>query len=249
MTLVQRLKTLHGDEEIRRRSDDAYELITEAIELIEAQQAELSEARVDKIYANSDRKLLERLMEENTQLQAQSAKALFDVILMKAANSDSDDLQRLGELAVESLEDVSPEFHAQWKDITALTSENKKLGAELASLRGMVPVDPHDLKVLKQLAGFYLPHLALSDPMRDVYARINTQLPHPPASEGEAWQARASLQGGEKCVWRETEEMWEADCGVAWTFNNGGPKENSMKYCHVCGKEIAVEACHARKEG
>jgi hypothetical protein len=64
-----------------------------------------------------------------------SAKALFDVILMKAANSDNPDYERLSELAIEALEDVSPQDHATWKEITALSSENHKLRAELQASR------------------------------------------------------------------------------------------------------------------
>lgn len=43
-----------------------------------------------------------------------------------------------------------------------------------------------------------------------------------------------------QCVWTDTGEMWKAPCGVAWSFVDGGPMENQMKFCPVCGMPIAV---------
>ena len=42
------------------------------------------------------------------------------------------------------------------------------------------------------------------------------------------------------CKWTydESEDMWTTECGEAWTFNEGGPTENSMSFCFNCGKKI-----------
>ena len=45
----------------------------------------------------------------------------------------------------------------------------------------------------------------------------------------------------ETTIWSESMDgMWEcAKCDIAWIFEDGGPKENGVKYCPRCGREIA----------
>lgn len=42
------------------------------------------------------------------------------------------------------------------------------------------------------------------------------------------------------CQWTGDEDgdFWETDCGHAFQFNNGGPKENDQKFCGYCGKPV-----------
>lgn len=58
----------------------------------------------------------------------------------------------------------------------------------------------------------------------------------------EALASLDALTRGEtgECSWWGDGEIWESNCGVAWTFNEGGPEENGMTYCHSCGKRVAV---------
>lgn len=48
------------------------------------------------------------------------------------------------------------------------------------------------------------------------------------------------------CRWAE-DDPWGAmpgtyasDCGELWTFNDGGPKENSVRFCQGCGRPVEV---------
>ncbi len=43
-----------------------------------------------------------------------------------------------------------------------------------------------------------------------------------------------------KCKWNEQEfaDYWETDCGDAFCFTDGGPKDNHMKFCCYCGKKL-----------
>ena len=46
------------------------------------------------------------------------------------------------------------------------------------------------------------------------------------------------------CNWSLTyddSEVWESSCGEEWTFIDGGPAENSVRFCHGCGKPVAIE--------
>lgn len=45
----------------------------------------------------------------------------------------------------------------------------------------------------------------------------------------------------ETCEWWEDGEMWESSCGVAYMFNSDGPEDNGHRFCHKCGKRIAID--------
>jgi predicted RNA-binding Zn-ribbon protein involved in translation (DUF1610 family) len=42
------------------------------------------------------------------------------------------------------------------------------------------------------------------------------------------------------CRWTWDNEKWDTACGEAFTFIDGGPVENGMKFCPYCGKQLAV---------
>jgi hypothetical protein len=53
--------------------------------------------------------------------------------------------------------------------------------------------------------------------------------------------AESSLAEQERvCAWRREDDdhmpdTWRSDCGVMWTFIDGSPVDNDMKYCCGCG--------------
>lgn len=47
----------------------------------------------------------------------------------------------------------------------------------------------------------------------------------------------APAQAQDACNWSLTydySEVWESSCGEEWTFIDGGPAENSVRFCHGC---------------
>jgi hypothetical protein len=63
-----------------------------------------------------------------------------------------------------------------------------------------------------------------------------------PECEGsaEAFAAIAEKRLG-KCVWRQDDEgNWFADdpCSAGWQFITGGPSDNDMSFCPVCGRPL-----------
>lgn len=48
------------------------------------------------------------------------------------------------------------------------------------------------------------------------------------------------------CEWFTDDEWdgdnWESECGASWTFPDGGPAENAMKFCPECGSKIRLRA-------
>jgi len=49
-----------------------------------------------------------------------------------------------------------------------------------------------------------------------------------------------SVLPDEICKWKNVGDYWETGCDGAFILSEGNPKDNSMKYCPYCGKEIKV---------
>ena len=46
----------------------------------------------------------------------------------------------------------------------------------------------------------------------------------------------------ETCVWTEDNDgVWDGSCGIAWTFESGGPTENRVNFCPRCGRVVVVQ--------
>lgn len=45
------------------------------------------------------------------------------------------------------------------------------------------------------------------------------------------------------CEWTHNDDdgYWDTSCGKAWRFDDGGPKENNMHFCHCCGKTLRIK--------
>ena len=45
------------------------------------------------------------------------------------------------------------------------------------------------------------------------------------------------------CEWTHNEDdgFWETACGEAWRFDDGGPGENNMHFCHSCGNSLRIK--------
>ena len=45
------------------------------------------------------------------------------------------------------------------------------------------------------------------------------------------------------CEWTHNDDdgYWDTSCGKAWRFDDGGPKENNMNFCHCCGKTLRIK--------
>ena len=45
------------------------------------------------------------------------------------------------------------------------------------------------------------------------------------------------------CEWTHNDDdsSWDTECGQSWRFDDGGPKENHMNFCHCCGKPLRIK--------
>lgn len=55
------------------------------------------------------------------------------------------------------------------------------------------------------------------------------------------WPDRQTPPG--PCVWTEESggEFWTGTCGASWTFIDGGPADNTMKFCPGCGAPVLAK--------
>jgi hypothetical protein len=56
--------------------------------------------------------------------------------------------------------------------------------------------------------------------------------------------APATAPEQQECKWTfddDESNTWASGCGELWSFIDGGPAENRVKYCHGCGKPVVLE--------
>ena len=59
-----------------------------------------------------------------------------------------------------------------------------------------------------------------------------------------ALSAPATAPEQQECKWTfddDESNTWASGCGELWSFIDGGPAENRVKYCHGCGKPVVLE--------
>lgn len=49
------------------------------------------------------------------------------------------------------------------------------------------------------------------------------------------------------CTWTqdpdfEMGDTWDSSCGEKWSFVDGGPEQNRVRYCHACGGKVGIAA-------
>ena len=62
----------------------------------------------------------------------------------------------------------------------------------------------------------------------------------------EVWNRRAPqpvVREPLTCEWTHNDDdgYWDTSCGKAWRFDDGGPKENNMNFCHCCGNSLRIK--------
>ena len=63
--------------------------------------------------------------------------------------------------------------------------------------------------------------------------------------EPGAFAVFTAAQAQDACNWSLMDEdngVWESACGEAWTFIDGGPQDNNVRFCQGCGKPVAIAA-------
>ena len=56
--------------------------------------------------------------------------------------------------------------------------------------------------------------------------------------------APATAPEQQECKWTfddDESNTWASGCGELWSFIDGGPAENRVKYCHWCGKPVVLK--------
>ena len=58
-----------------------------------------------------------------------------------------------------------------------------------------------------------------------------------------AADALAAGRNAQPCTWTQSSDpdmpdTYITDCGEMWSFTDGGPADNNVRYCHSCGKPV-----------
>lgn len=90
-------------------------------------------------------------------------------------------------------------------------------------------VTPADVQFLADFAG----NANLPTFTRETLARIAQTL------RGLA-EPQPTCEWREEDPWGPTSDTYATSCGELWSFIDGGPTENRVRYCHRCGKPVTV---------
>jgi len=55
----------------------------------------------------------------------------------------------------------------------------------------------------------------------------------------------AAAPDASPCIWTHDEneycDKWDSACGESWSFIEGGPAENNVRFCHGCGRLVCLD--------
>ena len=86
----------------------------------------------------------------------------------------------------------------------------------------------------------------IAEMMRDTWGCASIAPRHALAFARAVERAHGITQAGAvplTCEWTHNEDdgFWETACGEAWRFDDGGPGENNMHFCHSCGNSLRIK--------
>lgn len=64
----------------------------------------------------------------------------------------------------------------------------------------------------------------------------------------DAYAAVKAVEDAPVCEWvfDEHTDSWDTGCAEKFAFITGGPEDNSVRYCHSCGKRVKLVVCDER---
>lgn len=93
-------------------------------------------------------------------------------------------------------------------------------------------------KWFERTGRFYLANGHLESALKSAYLDGLAQPEQPSGSLSREQQAERV-----PCEWSLTDDdagVYSSACGEMWVFNDGGPDENSVRFCQGCGKPVSL---------
>lgn len=61
----------------------------------------------------------------------------------------------------------------------------------------------------------------------------------------DAYAVARAVEDAPVCEWvfDEHTDSWDTGCAEKFAFITGGPEDNSVRYCHSCGKRVKLVVC------
>ena len=139
------------------------------------------------------------------------------------------------------MDDVREQLAARWNRRVEAQPPYGADGAvrDVAALASAVRDIPDRIKAL---GGQRFAYVKLSEVIDTIYAH---------ASQPAAPVAPAAVAVPD-CEWCQDDDVhlpgtWDGACGAKWTFTDGGPKENDVRFCMKCGGHVLLAA--SQREG
>ena len=101
----------------------------------------------------------------------------------------------------------------------------------------------------KEISALYFEALG-SQHLREQDRKMVTRFAHAVESEVRKQDEALIRRLEDACEWLLSDEdngVWASGCGEAWCFIDGGPEDNNMRFCHGCGKPVAIAAQQGEK--
>lgn len=80
---------------------------------------------------------------------------------------------------------------------------------------------------LKTLRGMSVINSITKDKLKNIY--------------DDLYDNQTELPSAETCLWENLDyehNIWNTQCGLMWTLEEGAPEENDMNYCPKCGNKL-----------
>jgi hypothetical protein len=149
--------------------------------------------------------------------------------------------------------EYSPKGHCAWC-VSEYENHNGWINTEVKNLTHWMPLPAAPEATASEPAGWKLvpvePTPQMLDAGQDVEDLYRRGTPDTwgkvyRAMLAAAPEATASEPAG--CTWTQQDDehmpgTWASSCGELWSFNDGGPKENRVSYCHHCGGKVNLTA-------
>lgn len=128
-----------------------------------------------------------------------------------------------------------------WKDVPATAEYIGRLRAALAAAQATAAQAGEYPALVCDYCGAHTP-----DPWHSSGMLHGKMSKHIHSCDACAARGAAQAQAGAvqlTCEWTHNEDdgFWETACGEAWRFDDGGPGENNMHFCHSCGNSLRIK--------
>lgn len=146
-------------------------------------------------------------------------------------------------LSEDEIRDIADDFKGEFRCAGTTFETFDSLGFARALLAASAPAEAPSVR--DELATVH--KFLLGDGALDGFYFGDSDTARPRKAYWWREHLRRALQGKPEapstCAWTQADNensIWDSACGETWSFNEGGPVENAIKFCQGCGKSVHI---------